>query len=286
MEKGRLGIINLGKIRKYRFEALSLLAVIGLVVFGVWQYPASSPDDADARVAYFTEMLAIVTGILAFVSAAQIYFLRKADETSKEVADATAKSADAAKLSADAAVGLYLPIFAVKLEQAGNQRSAGNEANMFNMRNNGKTTASIVADYLEAFVGDNLPATPIYKRKFFQQLLTERDIEQTMTNDLRRNSLLTPAIWQEVYSGKKYLWFIAYIDYIDFTGKMRRYAFCQGAKPVFHAMYISDTPQAVSWIRFGGEAYNYHKRLDEITTYKPFESGHVDISALKAEPRG
>ena len=60
------------------------------------------PESADEKIAFYTEVLAVFTGILALVSSVQICFLYLADKTARI-------AANAAKLSADAAVNVELP---------------------------------------------------------------------------------------------------------------------------------------------------------------------------------
>ena len=80
--------------------------------------------NADERVAFFTELLAIVTTVLAAVSAGQIWFLFSADKTAKI-------SADAAKKSADAAIAAQRPWLKGELEIADDLKDgAGNFVEM------------------------------------------------------------------------------------------------------------------------------------------------------------
>ncbi len=56
-----------------------------------------TPESADEKIAFYTEVLAVFTGILALVSTVQIAFLIKADETAKVTAQAAKDAADIAR---------------------------------------------------------------------------------------------------------------------------------------------------------------------------------------------
>jgi ABC-type Fe3+ transport system permease subunit len=103
-----------------RGAACALAALIALASYGLWlsthqspnQETAShseqrarqdiGPQSPDERIAFYTEVLAWFTGILAIVSAVQGFFLYRADRTARTSADAAKLAAQAAQKSAEA----------------------------------------------------------------------------------------------------------------------------------------------------------------------------------------
>jgi hypothetical protein len=57
------------------------------------------PESADEKIAFYTEVLAVFTGILALVSSVQICFLYRADKITRITAEAAKKSAGVADLA-------------------------------------------------------------------------------------------------------------------------------------------------------------------------------------------
>lgn len=74
----------------------------------------TSPQDLNDRLARYTLWLAIFTCALVLVSATQIGFLYRSDQSTRIAAEAAKKSAEAAQLSANASVRVDLPALNVE----------------------------------------------------------------------------------------------------------------------------------------------------------------------------
>ena len=210
------------------------------------------------------------------MSVIQIAFLIKADKTSTI-------SADAAKLSADAALGAELPIFAPSNIGAAFLKKGSAARHVIQIANIGKTPAIILADCIDVYVGKALSKEPEYRSG--QHLLLEHQLHKEGNYSVSRPADVDEVCWGAILSGETYLWLFGYIDYIDFTGNVRRYGFCFGAQPTYSLMYTTMEPNNVKWIHFGGNAYNYHKRVEELAPGKSPEWGTTNPEALRAGPK-
>jgi len=132
-----------------------------------WQRTISDP------VATFTAVLATSTAALMIVSCVQIYFLTRADKTSRAAAEAAEKSADAAILNANAAIRSELPIVSpshialFESDKAHSPRIIGYppKESVFevNFKNRGRSPAELIEICLEWSITDKLPDVPAYR---------------------------------------------------------------------------------------------------------------------------
>lgn len=135
---------------------------------------------ADEKIADYTWYVAAFTCALVVISAIQIHFLLRSDETARI-------AANAAKRSADAAIAIELPLIRARIGQLG--YSDGMEfgkplhqvwVDELILTNLGKTKAFPLNLEMGVTVGDSLPKIPIYtsERPFsITAMLTDNEHE-------------------------------------------------------------------------------------------------------------
>lgn len=139
--------------RSYILGVVGIAIIVAVILFLRPEYgDLMHHGTADERVAFFTALLAVVTGILAAVSATQIFFLISADKTARLSADAAQKSADAAIKSADAAIAAQRPWLKANLSICGDVCESGTVGTaMFNftVTNIGNSPATDIIGFIE-----------------------------------------------------------------------------------------------------------------------------------------
>lgn len=159
-----------------RGAAVGLALFLGIGAFGIWSEissqhnPASQaphragehakpkiqPQSSDEKVALYTEVLAWFTGVLAFVSAIQIAFLYRADQTARI-------TANAAKVSADAVSSQLRAYISMRIKEGMPPRFSRDTGpwSAFDVRNTGQTPAFQMTHWIHSAI-----ATPDFKGPF------------------------------------------------------------------------------------------------------------------------
>ena len=183
-------------------------------------HPPQPPDNSGWWVNFF---LAIFTGALVVVAAAQCYIIFW-------TLKATQDAAEAATLSAQAAIGLELPklfVTKIELEPLANQNAASEIRKIIvTITNYGRTPAFLTHESAEYFFGQPLPATPDYPNTIDLEpgTIIEKGDRYIITARGRDNragfnkaTLLTPTIL---------FWVYGHIWYRDFLNNPHALGFC------------------------------------------------------------
>jgi hypothetical protein len=211
------------------------------------------------REARATETIANFTIVLAFANAAlfglgliQIWFVRRADKTSRI-------AADAATLTAKAAIGIELPTFYCPppnlIFQKGDARCA------INFINKGRTFAAISETCMTFRSARALPPKPRYPVNSIEQhqIFLEKDLQCTIA----RNHTFSGEEWDAALKGETVLWVYGYFRYRDFLQDKHIERFCLGSRPAapqgMQKVY-ADGPKphgarVVEWVSEGPPAY-------------------------------
>jgi hypothetical protein len=186
----------------------------------IWQRTWVDP------VAFYTFILSIFTGLLVVVSAFQIFFLIRADETARIAANAAA-------LSAKAAIAIELPIVRADVDKfgygSGREGTSGQQVWIGEIwfKNAGKTKAFPIELQIGHTVGDSLPKIPIYpERKVLpiDKMLTD---EKTLEISLLEFGFDAPTdIYEQLRTQSTKLWFYCNLVYLDFMQTRHEAGFC------------------------------------------------------------
>lgn len=235
-----------------------LIAAVGIVAVTAVQYYEPSKRDAvqeannqseakavdilsSERVAYYTKVLAIFTGILSAFGLLQIWFVVRADRT----ASVTAK---AAKLSADAAVAIELPFIRVnapdeltKVETIEDDTGGliwdvetpalpeFSRLYEIEFRNIGRTTAAPIKLELGWKVALPLtPEQPVYtwSRRCGHGTVLPSDNQPYKLECTEFCIVLTAHEREMIFANKSALWVFGALTYLDFLEESRTVRFC------------------------------------------------------------
>jgi hypothetical protein len=232
-------------------------------------YNAVTNDNWDPQLGDFWSFKVgdVVTwGILlvqASIFVAQAYLAQKQRVAMNGQLEATQAAADAAVISAQTAISIELPLFVIeKIRLAHDTGSAADGHHTVVIKNEGRTAARIIADFLHVHTGHSLPNKPLPFAAHHERAV-EVFIPTGSIVTIARDDLVDAATWTKLMESKTVGFLIGYIDYIDFMENVRRYAFCFAGLPKGQQMYTTILPSAIAWVRHGGAAYNYHTALDD-----------------------
>jgi hypothetical protein len=136
----------------------------------------SEPDTPEERIAYWTIWLASFTGLLAFISMIQIWFLTRADKTARITADAAYKSAVTAESALEQTSAPYLDVV-VSLKDAVIHRMVG-----------GQTVVDLMGGDFAEYVIHNYGNSPAFVLEFYHGCIVSRTIpEKTAFPPLQTN---------------------------------------------------------------------------------------------------
>jgi hypothetical protein len=182
----------------------------------------------DDPVAFYTFVLSIFTGLLAVVSAIQIGFLIRSDQTARI-------AAEAASLNARAAVAVELPILApisIALHREpgviGRVDMPGPTSTLrINFKNWGRTHAELISQYVEWLVAAKLPEIPVYKTElafppgtFVESGKNLRDAPQDFIINIQPDEV------EAIAKEEKFLWVYGYLSFNDFLGNPHQHRWC------------------------------------------------------------
>lgn len=214
---------------------------------------------AGERVAYYTKVLAIFTGTISVLGLLQIWFLRRADETNRLLAQS-------AKRTAEAAIGIELPIInAAFPELVATNKAITSESDYtgggindgppteqtiihrMDFRNAGRTPAfPTKIDFGWACI-KSLPSEPVIKTTVQCKPLTLLKEQSEATIDavffvIRLSS-------EEVAEGREgNFWLYGRIYYADFLGERHSQGFCWRRPKPRYGLWVfersTDTPAA------------------------------------------
>jgi hypothetical protein len=215
----------------------------------------TSPKSADDRIADSTWWVAAFTCALVVISAVQINFLLRADQTARI-------SADAAKRSADAAIGVELPILVPSMialfrEPGVHGKVVGYPGPIsifkINFKNFGRSSAELVSQCIEWTVVEKLPEIPVYKSNFpfIPGTFVEHghNLPATVQNFIIS---LQPDEIEAISKETKFLWVYGYLSFKDFLGSNHDQRWCakwqafgdnpDGTRTSLGFVYDSTTP--------------------------------------------
>jgi hypothetical protein len=217
----------------------------------------AAPKTADNRIADYTWWVAAFTGALVVVSAVQITFLLRSDETARI-------TANAAILNAKAAIGVELPIIIFRLTLNREPGVHGPILDapgpvstlMVQFWNRGRSAAEMLALYADWIVASSLPDAPIYRKDISYAPGSMLEAGGEPPRGAKTEPLVMTLRDEEVASiksrGAQSLWVYGYLLYKDFVGEKHQTPFCArwlvgpeiptGAAGRF--IYDPDTPTA------------------------------------------
>jgi hypothetical protein len=185
-----------------------------------WQRPTDDP------VAFFTLWIAAFTALLVLVSAFQIGFLIRADDTAATSAQAAKKAADAAQQSADAIANVERPyIFIIAKPSKIVAKDGPAELNptiSYSYANLGRVPAVIRLVYAQCFLAQQLSPNPTYSRSKFQIAQNPIGAGLASTDPLvcELKAPLTTIDWADIIADKQAIIFTAIFLYegaLDYT---------------------------------------------------------------------